>query len=97
VEGVCKERLVFILVSNCIRLVMLQAANRAGVNPNRISFANTLAWLRHGDITESPNLKINPLRKGRVEPRVIKSQKRQFPYMTKPRKRLQLRDANLNL
>jgi hypothetical protein len=90
VEGVCKERLIFILVYNCLRLVMLQTARRAGVNPNRISFANALAWLRHGDLTEVPVLKINPLREGRLEPRVIKSQKKQFPYMTRPRKELQM-------
>ena len=64
---------------------MLRAARRQGVNVNRLSFADTLAWIRHGDSGECPALIINPLRPGRLEPRVIKRQKKEFPYMTKPR------------
>jgi hypothetical protein len=84
-EGVRKERLVFLLVYNLIRLIMLRAAQRQGVNINRLSFADTLAWLRHGDLSELPELLFNPIRPGRLEPRVIKRQKKEFPYMTKPR------------
>src|SRR5437870_5270488 len=61
VEGVRKERLMFLLVYNLLRRVMLQAARSQGVNVNRLSFADTLAWLRHGDIRVLPRLKINPL------------------------------------
>jgi hypothetical protein len=64
------------------------AARSQRVNVNRLSFADTLAWLRWGDITTLPKLKINPLRPGRLEPRVIKRQKKQFPYMTKTRAEL---------
>jgi hypothetical protein len=58
------------------------------VNVNRLSFADTLAWLRYGDIAVLPQLVINPLRPGRLEPRVLKRAKKQFPYMTCPRAQL---------
>ncbi len=83
--GVRKERLIFLLVYNLIRIIMLRAARRQGVNVNRLSFADTLAWIRHGDLRQYPALIVNPLRPGRLEPRVIKRQKKEFPYMTKPR------------
>jgi hypothetical protein len=84
-DGVRKERLVFLLVYNLIRVLMLQAAQRQRVNVNRLSFADTLAWLRLGDLTLPTAVKINPLRPGRLEPRVIKRQKKEFPYMTSSR------------
>ena len=84
-DGVRKERLIFLLVYNLIRIIMLQAARRQGVNVNRLSFADTLAWIRHGDLHHCPPLIVNPLRSGRLEPRVLKRPKKQFPYMTKPR------------
>jgi hypothetical protein len=85
VEGIRKERMMFLLVYNQLRRVMLQAARSQGVNVNRLSFADTLAWLRHGDIRVLPRLKTNPLRPGRLEPRVLKRAKKQYPYMTRPR------------
>lgn len=87
-DGVRKERLVFLLVYNLIRVLMLNAAQRQGVNVNRVSFADTLAWLRHGDLNAPANLKINPLRPGRLEPRALKRPQKQFPYMTQPRAEL---------
>lgn len=88
-EGVRKERLMFLLVYNLIRIVMLRAARAQGVNVNRLSFADTLAWLRLGDTGSAPpELKINPLRKTRLEPRVLKRQKKEFPYMTAGRSEL---------
>lgn len=88
VQRVRKERLIFLLVYNLIRILMLHAARRQKVNVNRISFADTLAWLRHGDLRETPALKINPLRPGRLEPRALKGGHRRFPYMTLPRAQL---------
>lgn len=41
-EGVRKERLVFLLVYNLIRILMLKAARRQRVNVNRLSFADAL-------------------------------------------------------
>jgi Transposase DDE domain len=93
--GVRKERLIFLLVYNLIRILMLKAARAQTVNVNRLSFADTLAWLRYGDLSSCPALVINPLRPGRLEPRAIKRQKKEFPYMTSPRAQLkeQLRAA----
>jgi hypothetical protein len=69
----------FLLVYNMLRRVMLIAARSLRVKVDRMSFANTLAWLRFGDI---------PWRPGRLEPRVRKRPKKQFPYMTIPRDQL---------
>jgi hypothetical protein len=84
-DGVQKERTIFLLVYNLIRLIMLKAAWRQGVNVNRLSFADTLAWLRYGDLHQPVDLKANPLRSGRLEPRAIKRNNSRFPFMTKPR------------
>jgi hypothetical protein len=90
VEGIQKERWIFILVYNLVRLAMLRAARRQGVNVHRLSFADTLAWLRFGDLSSLVDLMVNPLRPARLEPRVLKRQKKEFPYMTKPRALLKL-------
>ena len=87
-EMIRKERLVFLLVYNLIRLLMLKMARRQGTNVNRLSFADALAWLRFGDLQCAVDLKINPLRDGRLEPRVLKRPKKQFSYMTLPRAQL---------
>ena len=87
-QGVRKERLIFLLVYNLIRMAMLRAAWRQGVNVNRLSFADTLAWLRYGDLTMPVELKINPTRPGRLEPRAIKRPSRSFPHMTRSRAEL---------
>ena len=88
-EGVRKERLVFLLLYNLIRVVMLRAARHQRVNVNRLSFADALAWLRFGDADAGgetpPVLKVNRPREGRLEPRALKRQKKEFPYMTAPR------------
>jgi len=88
-DGVRKERLIFLLVYNLIRMIMLRSARRQGVNINRLSFADTLAWLRHGNLNDCPTLIINPLRPGRLAPRSLKGGKHRFPYMTRPRSELQ--------
>ena len=54
--------------------------------PERISFIDALRWLataQPGD--ELPDLVINPLRPGRIEPRVCKRRPKVFPLMNKPR------------
>ena len=88
VDGVRKERLMFLLVYNLIRLIMLRASRQQRVNVNRLSFADTLAWLRYGELTVCVELKVNPNREGRLEPRVIKRRKRHFPHMRRPRRQL---------
>jgi len=87
-DGVRKERLIFLLVYNLIRIIMLKAAKRQHVNINRLSFADALAWLRWGEFDAEVTLIANPLRPGRLEPRVRKRPKKQFPHMTLPRSEL---------
>ena len=86
VEGVLKELTVYAIVYNLVRVVMVEAARRQGVDPERISFVDALRWLeaaRRGD--ELPELVVNPERPGRYEPRVRKRRPKQYPLMTKPR------------
>lgn len=86
VRGIEKELTMFLLVYNLVRMTVLEAAGRQGVPPERISFIDALRWLataRPGD--ELPELVINPLRPGRVEPRVRKRRPKQFPVMKQPR------------
>ena len=90
VAGVRKERMVFILVYNLIRVLMIRAARKQGVNVHRISFAGTLAWLRLADHSGTDKRALtelveNPIRGGRLEPRVMKRSGNKFGLMTKPR------------
>ncbi len=87
--GVLQELHVFVIVYNLVRRVMLQASRQQEVSLHRISFIDALRWLRKaapGDAV--PKLKVNPERKGRVEPRVRKRRPKQYPLMTKPREEL---------
>jgi hypothetical protein len=45
--------------------------------------------LRFGDVSERPHMKVNPLRLGRLEPRVLKHSQNRYPYMKQPRHVLQ--------
>jgi hypothetical protein len=92
VATVKKEVLVFSLVHNLVRLVMLRAARRQRVSPNRISFIDALRWLQtHKPNTSLPDLVVNPLRTGRVEPRCIKRRMKEFNLMNRPRQELRKR------
>ena len=89
VAGVSKELLMFALVYNLVRVVMLEAARRQGVAVDRISFVDALRWLceaRPG--VALPRLVVNPDRADRAEPRVRKRRPKQYPLMTKPRSEL---------
>lgn len=73
VAGVQKELAVYCLVYNLVHLVMLQAAARQQVTPDRISFLDTVRWLLSAQLGEDlPDLLVNPKRPDRHEPRVIK-------------------------
>jgi hypothetical protein len=89
VLGVHKELLVFAILYNLVRLVMLQSARQQQVDVERISFLDALRWLGAPD-TGVPLalLLINPVRPHRVEPRVKKRRPKAFPFMTKPRRTL---------
>ena len=90
VEGVHKELWVYVLVYNRVRLLMLDAAQRQGVTPDRVSFADALDALRYRRRRElaSVLLLVNPLRPDRCEPRVIKRRQDRYTYMTRPRDQL---------
>ena len=84
--GIRKELAVYCLVYNLVHAVMVRAAHRQGVAPERISFIDAVRWLlcaAQGE--EVPDLIVNPLRPDRHEPRVRKDRNRSYPLMTKPR------------
>ena len=89
VSGVLKELTVFALVYNLVRAVMYEASQRQEVDVNRISFADALGWLRHAKPgTDLRELKVNPERPNRFEPRVIKRRPKPYGLMTRPREEL---------
>jgi hypothetical protein len=86
VAGVEKELWMYLIVYNAIRLVMLEAAAKQQVQADRISFADALYWVRHGDLSqELPRLEIVPHRPDRVEPRVRKRRNDHYGWLTRPR------------
>ena len=89
VDGVLKELTTYAIVYNLVHLVMGEAGRRQGVAAERISFVDAMRWLieaRAGD--PLPSLVVNPVRLGRVEPRVRKRRPKQYPLMRKPRQEL---------
>ncbi len=88
-QGVRKELMVYVLVYNLVRAVMLEAARRQAAPVSRISFADAYKWLRHarpGDVL--PPLIVNPHRPDRIEPRCRKRRPKQYDLMNKPRSAL---------
>jgi hypothetical protein len=89
VAGVKKELAVYCLVYNLVHAVMLEAARRQQVEPDRISFIDTIRWLATAQPGEAlPDLRINPYRPDRHEPRVIKDLKDTYRKMVQPRAQL---------
>jgi hypothetical protein len=92
VDGVTKELTMYALVYNLVRVVMLEAARRQGVDVERISFIDALRWLATARVDEPmPKLVVNPERPNRVEPRSIKRRPKQYPWMSAPRDELRKR------
>jgi hypothetical protein len=86
VEGVLKELTVYAIVYNLVRVVMVEAARRQGVDVERVSFVDALRWLAQAGPGEGlPELVVNPERPGRYEPRARKRRPKQYPLMTQPR------------
>lgn len=88
VQGVKKELLMYLIMYNLVRLLMLKAAERQRVPFDRVSFADSLARLRYGTGTLWVDLKTNPLRPDRIEPRVVKQRPKSYARMTHPRAQL---------
>ena len=89
VEGILKELAIFSLAYNLVRSVMLESARMRGTDPDRIGLIDAVRWLIGLEGTEcGAVLVINPSRRGRVEPRVVKRRPKQYMRMTKPRSEL---------
>jgi hypothetical protein len=86
VEGVHKELMVYALVYNLVRLVMLEAAQRQKVPVDRISFIDAVRWLADA-IHGVPELKLRlvPHRPGRFEPRAVKRRPKEYDRLNRPR------------
>jgi hypothetical protein len=95
VDGVLKELIVFALIDNLIRLVMIQAARRQQVDIDRVSFLDAARWLAAARDNEPlALLVVHPHRPSRYEPRVRKRRPKQYPLMQTPRKELRKLLAN---
>lgn len=91
-ETVMKELLVFVLVYNLVRLVILKSSQRQRVAPHRISFIDALRWLQPPKPSRPlPELVVNPSRPGRIEPRCIKRRMKEYRLMKVPRRELRKR------
>lgn len=89
VAGIERELWMFAIVYNAVRLVMLEAALRQKQPVERISFADALYWVRHGNLDEAlPRLSIVPHRPNRVEPRLKKRRNDHYGVLTKPREQM---------
>jgi hypothetical protein len=88
VDGVLKELAVFSLVYNLIRSAMVESGRLQGVAPERVSLVDTVRWLLGDGEEDESVLRVNPKRRGRVEPRVRKRRPKQYPLMKKPRSAL---------
>jgi len=86
VEGIQKELYMFLIVYNLVRLVMLEAAARQDVAVDRISFADALYWVRHGDLSQPlPKFLVVAARPERIEPRAIKRRPKPYARLNQPR------------
>lgn len=89
VDGVLKELMVFVLVYNLVRATMVLAADRQGVDANRVSFVDALrrlrACCRQPAMPGPVDLVVNPVRPGRWHPRVIKRRIKPYDLMNRPR------------
>ncbi len=86
VQGVLKELAIFCLVYNLVRAVMLKASAAQGVEVDRISFADALAWIRCTEPGAALwKLIVNPIRPNRLEPRAIKRRPKPYALLNRPR------------
>jgi len=97
-DMVAKEIWVYLLAYNLIRMMMVQSALMADINPRQISFKHCLQlWLaslhKINTLDEEQLITLFLLmsqqrvgnRPGRIEPRAIKRRPKAYPFLTKPR------------
>jgi Transposase DDE domain len=94
VEGVQRELAVFAIVYNAVAAVRAMGAKTQNVAPSRISFIDTLRWLRRRSagkpiqISAPDKLIVLPLRPPRVHPRMLKRRGSEFPVMRRSRAKI---------
>lgn len=87
--GVEKELIIYALVYNLVRAIMLVAARQQEVEVGRISFIDAMRWLQTATPGEAvPELVVNRRRADRHEPRVVKDWPGTYRKMTGPRAEL---------
>lgn len=92
VAGVHKELLMYALVYNLVRRVMLEASQRQQVPVERLSFIDAVRWLAdaiHG--VRELKLRVVPERPGRLEPRAVKRRPKEYDRLNVPRQVLRKR------
>ncbi len=92
-----KQLWVHLLAYNVIRLLMAQAASKAGVDPRELSFKHTVQlwteWVARGLSASKDNQRLFTLiaqckaghRPGRIEPRMRKRRPKPYPWLKVPR------------
>lgn len=85
--GVRRELLMYQIVYNLLRLVMLQHASACEVEVNQVSLIDTLRFLsvRLQGLKGVCALIINPRRPGRYHPRAIRRRMKEYDLLTEPR------------
>jgi len=108
VQGVQKELAGRLLAYNLVWTIIHQAADRTGIDADRISFADAakvilafsvaLRGLRgrqrryiYGRMLDYVAIHTNPHRPGRIEPRLIKRDRRKYAFLKEPRDKARLR------
>ncbi|MCA1704554.1 MAG: IS4 family transposase [Actinobacteria bacterium] len=87
VDGVKKELAMYLLAYNLVRLAMLRAAERQGVEAARVSFIDACRWLacRMLGLDGVAELIVNPDRRGRCQLRVIRGRLKAYDLLVRPR------------
>lgn len=90
--GIERELLAFALIYNAVCVVRVMASRAQKTDPIRISFIDTLRWLRLSSghaptrLDTPPPLAVIPTRPTRVHPRQRKRSDSPYPVMTHPRR-----------
>jgi hypothetical protein len=86
ISAVRKELAAFVILYNLIRQTMTHSARLQQVEVNRISFIDAADWLLWASLTEPiPELVVNPTRRRKTQPRLLKDYRRNFGRLTMPR------------
>ena len=86
-DGVLKEILMFCIIYNLVRLVILEASTQQNVHPSQISFIDALRWLAtNGNLPL--RLVVIPHRHPRFHPRCLKRRPKAFKFLRQPRQLL---------